>query len=472
MRLRRIILVMVLLSAHGSPGEEGRGVWQGKGDAGITLSGGNGESLRGTAGLALSRGFGEWELQAGASLLYGRDNGVSSGERIEGSFQVNHGQKSSFYAGLNGEFLHDQPAAIDWRAVVTPVVGWRALDGKRLELDLEAGPGLTWEDRESVTRGFSSIRFRERLGLQLTKGVRLFQTLTALFEAGDPANYTLNADAGLESQLGGSWALRLAGKAVFHGEPRRGEGEDLLITAGFGYNLQPADHSEGVLESGISKLKSQSGDWALTALLGGSVSRGNSEARSLSSGLRLKRSWDEGEFVAGIFGVYGEQGGTMSAESFSGDMHYQRITAKKAFGGMRLDCDHDALAGLDWRVALAPYFGWALLETGMSQITVEGGPSVVAERKGGQENAFIATYAALKAEHRLGERTRLSGELSWLGKAADFESHLLTSELRVEHALSERLSLQLVGRGTYDTDPAANSGRHDLQLVSALAVRF
>ena len=107
MRLRRIILVMVLLSAHGSPGEEGRGVWQGKGDAGITLSGGNGESLRGTAGLALSRGFGEWELQAGASLLYGRDNGVSSGERIEGSFQVNHGQKSSFYAGLNGEFLHD-----------------------------------------------------------------------------------------------------------------------------------------------------------------------------------------------------------------------------------------------------------------------------------------------------------------------------------------------------------------------------
>ena len=49
---------------------------------------------------------------------------------------------------------------------------------------------------------------------------------------------------------------------------------------------------------------------------------------------------------------------------------------------------------------------------------------------------------------------------------------LLTSELRVEHALSERLSLQLVGRGTYDTDPAANSGRHDLQLVSALAVRF
>ena len=97
---------------------------------------------------------------------------------------------------------------------------------------------------------------------------------------------------------------------------------------------------------------------------------------------------------------------------------------------------------------------------------------MVAERKGSQENAFIATYAALKAEHRLGERTRLSGELSWLGKAADFESHLLTSELRVEHALSERLSLQLVGRGTYDTDPAANSGRHDLQLVSALAVRF
>ena len=95
---------------------------------------------------------------------------------------------------------------------------------------------------------------------------------------------------------------------------------------------------------------------------------------------------------------------------------------------------------------------------------------MVAERKGGQENAFIATYAALKAEHRLGRGPGYRENSHGLKKGG-FEPPL-TSELRVEHALSERLSLQLVGRGTYDTDPVANSGRHDLQLVSALAVRF
>ena len=113
-----------------------------------------------------------------------------------------------------------------------------------------------------------------------------------------------------------------------------------------------------------------------------------------------------------------------------------------------------------------------MFETERSELTLEGGPSVVAEQKGGRESAFLATYAAVKAEHQLGQRTQLVGELSWLSKAADFKSHIFTSELRVEHALSERLSLQLVGRSTYDTDPADNSGRHDLQVVSALAVSF
>lgn len=472
MRAIRIILTGVLLSASVGLGEENHGAWEGKGNAGITLSRGNGESLRGTAGLELSRSLGEWEVQTTAALLYGRDNGVSSGERVESSFQLNRGQRSRLYTGFSGEFLHDQPARIDWRAVITPIIGWRALEKEHLELDLEAGPGLTWENRDSVTRGFGSVRLHERLDLQLTKRLHFFQSLTALFEAGDPRNYTVKADAGLESKLGGSWSLRLAGKAVFHGESRQTAGEDLLVTAGFGYNLHSAGQSEGVLASGIKKLKSKSGDWAVTALLGGSVSKGNSEARSISSGLRLKRNRDETEFVAGIFGVYGQQGGAMSAESLSGDLHYQRNLGKRRFGGMRLDCDYDALAGLDWRLAFAPYFGWLVFETETSQLTVEGGPSVVAEQKGRRESAFLATYAAVKAEHQLGERTQLVGELSWLSKAADFKSHIITSELRVEHALSERLSLQLVGRSSYDTDPAENSGRHDLQVVSALAVRF
>ena len=472
MRAIQIIGTGVLLSASVSFGENPRGGWEGKGNAGITLSRGNGESLRGTAELEGSRSLGDWQMEAAASLLYGRDNGVSSGERVDGSFQLNRGQKSRIYAGLSGEILHDQPARINWRAIVSPVIGWRAFDQENLELDLEVGPGLTWEDRASVTRGYSSVRLHEHLDIQLTKRLHFFQSLTAIFEAGDLENYSVKADAGLESKLGGSWLLRLAAKAVFHGDSDQTASEDLLLTAGFGYNLHPADQSEGVLASGVKKLKSRSGEWGATALLGGSISKGNSDARSISSGFRLRRDWNDNELVAGIFGVYGQQGGTMSAESLSGDLHYQQNLAKESFGGMRLDCDYDALAGLDWRLAFAPYFGWVVFETERGKLSLEGGPSVVAEQKSGRERAFLATYAAVKAKHKLGERTQLVGELSWLTKAADFKSQIFTSELRVEHALSERLSLQLLGRSTYDTDPANNSGRHDLQVVSALAVRF
>ena len=84
-----IIGMGVLLSAYVSLGEDHLAGWEGKGNAGITLSRGNGESLRGTAGLEVSRSLGEWQMKAAASLLYGRDNGVSSGERVETSFQLN-----------------------------------------------------------------------------------------------------------------------------------------------------------------------------------------------------------------------------------------------------------------------------------------------------------------------------------------------------------------------------------------------
>ena len=61
------------------------------------------------------------------------------------------------------------------------------------------------------------------------------------------------AEAGIESKLGGKWSLRVAGKAVYYGESQALEDEDLLLTAGFGYNHLAADYevlwSQGSRES-------------------------------------------------------------------------------------------------------------------------------------------------------------------------------------------------------------------------------
>ncbi|MEC9055265.1 MAG: DUF481 domain-containing protein, partial [Verrucomicrobiota bacterium] len=94
---------------------------------GLTLATGNAESFRATAGLEVSRDLGNWEARGKASFLYGQDDGASSSERLESSFQLNHRQGNRLYTGITGEFLHDPLAGIDWRVGVTPLLGWRAV---------------------------------------------------------------------------------------------------------------------------------------------------------------------------------------------------------------------------------------------------------------------------------------------------------------------------------------------------------
>ena len=446
--------------------------WQGSGNVGLTLATGNSDSLRATAGLDVTRAWGPWESRATASALYGEDDGVSSNERFEGSLQLNRRFGRRVYAGLTSEFLYDPLAGIDWRFAVTPLLGWRVIDEERLKLRLEAGPGYTWEDRNAGTRDYSSIRLHERMSFQVTEEARIFQSLTTLLEAEDPGNFILTAEVGVESKLAGRWSLRVAGKAVYYGEAQGSRDEDLLVTAGFGYNHLPVNHEEGSLESALEGLELGEGRWIITALLGGSYSRGNSEARSINTGLKLKREGEGDEFAAGLFGSYGERQGAISAETLVADAHYQGDLRNKWFVGLRGDFDHDAPAEVEWRIAVTPYAGWRLLETERSKLTVEGGPSFVTEQQGGNENMFSGAYAGVKGEHKLAARTRLFAELSWLGETADGKSYLLTSEVGIDHALSDKFSLQVIGRNTYDSTPASGRERHDFQIVSALGVTF
>ncbi len=472
MRALRILLSGGLLTSPLAAAKEDPDRWEGRGNVGLTLATGNSESLRATVGLDVTRAVGPWESRAAASVLFGEDDGVSSTERLEGSLQLNRAYGNRVYTGLTSEFLSDRLAGINGRVVVTPLLGWRAVDGERLKLRLEAGPGYTWEDRNAGNSAFSSVRLHERLSVQFGEGTRVFQSLTTLLAVEDPGNFILTAEAGLESRLVGRWSLRVAGKAVYYGESQGRESGDLLLTAGFGYNHLPANQEEGSLESTLEGLQSEEGKWGITALLGASFSRGNSEASSINTGLKLKRKEGGDEFAAGFFGSYAEARGASSAETLALDARYQRDLGNKWFAGLRGDFDHDELADLAWRIALTPYSGWILNEKKGSKLAVEGGPSVVMEQQGGIENTFLGIYAAVKGEHKLGSRTRLFAELSWQGETTDLKSYFITSEVGIEHALSKRFSLQVTGRSTYDSSPAAGRERHDFQLVSALGVTF
>ena len=338
MRAVCVCLPGILLTTLVVAQEKDPGRWQGSGNVGLTLASGNSDSLRATAGLELTRAWGSWDAGAAVSILFGEDDGVSSTERFDGSLQLNRACGTRVYTGLTSEFLSDRLAGINWRVAVTPLFGWRAVDGERLKLRLEAGPGYTWQDRNAGDSAFSSVRLHERLSLQLSEGTRIYQALTTLLAAEDPGNFILTAETGMESKLVGRWSLRIAGKAVYHGKSQGREDGDLLVTAGFGYNHFAVDQDAESLGTALKGLKPEGGRWVVTALLGGSFSRGNSEASSINSGLKLKRK-DEGvECVVGFFGSYAERKGVVSAETLAADALYQHIFILLFQGILLMEC--------------------------------------------------------------------------------------------------------------------------------------
>lgn len=449
--------------------EEG---WTGSANVGITLATGNSESLRSTAGLEVSGVFGDWEAQAKAEAVYGEDDGVRSHEQLEASLKLNRDLTSRLYLGVSGDSLYDPLAGIDYRVGLGPHVGIRLLDDERVLLKVEAGPGYTWEKRDGEESGFVSIRLHEEFSYQLTAGTRLFQSLTAVLEAAEPDNHLITARAGVESRLAGDWSMRLAGKAVRYGESSSKESDDLLVTIGLGYNFMPVKQDEKSLLDAHAKRKSTDGQWVVTALLGGSLAEGNSESSALHVGLEAKRKRSNDKCAVGLFGSYGETEGEVSNEAIDGHGFYQRRFGAGWFWGLRGDAQHDARSDLDWRFALTPYLGRELIENETTSMSIEAGPSLVVEQQGSGPDTYLGTYAALKAEHHIGEATRLFGELSLLAESAEWSNVLLSSEAGVEQRINDHLSLKVIGRSTYDSAPADDRERHDFQLVSALGVTF
>ena len=91
--------------------------------------------------------------------------------------------------------------------------------------------------------------------------------------------------------------------------------------------------------------------------------------------------------------------------------------------------------------------------TTRGKLSLEGGPSM-AEQQGGEENAFLAAYLAVKGECQRGPTDYSRMLLQAMRRNEELP---FTSEVRLSHALSERLSLQDY-RSSYDTTPQVGRG--------------
>ena len=77
-----------------------------------------------------------------------------------------------------------------------------------------------------------------------------------------------------------------------------------------------------------------------------------------------------------------------------------------------------------------------------------------------------------KFEHKFNDKTRVWQTLELLPQVTDFSNYIVTFEVGLETALTDKISLRLTIRDIYDSDPAPGRKENDFRFVTGVAVKF
>lgn len=446
--------------------------WTHEGDFGVSLSSGNSDTLRLTLGLDSSYEFELCEVTNEFDAIYGEDDGVKSNESISNAFTASRDFRGTpWYAAASNDFLYDPMAGIDYRDGTHALIGYHIIDTERFKLRVEAGPGVIFEKRDGDASSYPAYKAAQYFEWQINEGTRFFESIKVTGELGDFSNSIYTAEAGIESALYGPWSIRLAAKSIHYGETD-GKSDDQLIIIGLGYSFDP--DGKGVTNLGkIHKDKGfEKDNWVITGLLGGSYASGNTNSKSLATGILAKRKTDLEETSLGLSANFAQTEGETTAQTAGLDAHSQYSFNKPWFAGARLDVDHDELAELDYRIALTPYLGRYLYEKEDDFLSVEFGPSIVYENQSDETDTYFAPYVSFKAEKYFTEDTKLFSKISWRGEAKDPDNYIIVSKLGLDHAINHSVSLKAVLTDTYDNTPAENRESNDILFITGLEFKL
>lgn len=142
------------------------------------------------------------------------------------------------FASVDASALHDNVAAIDYRAAIGPGLGVYLQNTDRKVLTLEAGPSYVWEKVDGERDHFLALRAAVRKVCQATENAKLVSSLEYLAEAEDFDNYLLNAEVALVAALNDRLGLRLGLRNQYDNTPAAGkERNDLSVIAGLSFQL-------------------------------------------------------------------------------------------------------------------------------------------------------------------------------------------------------------------------------------------
>lgn len=206
--------------------------WESSASAGLTLTRGNSSTLLATLTFDSVKKWPNDEVMLGARGAYGEDSGEKNAESALGFAQWNH-LWDRFYAGLRFDILHDAVADLDYRAKLSPLVGYYFIKTPRTQLSGEIGPSFVYEKQGDDEKGYVALRLAERFEHKLNDRAKIWQSVEIVPQIDDFDNYVLTAEAGIDTAITKQVSLRAFVQDIYDNVPAEGRQKNdvKLVTA-------------------------------------------------------------------------------------------------------------------------------------------------------------------------------------------------------------------------------------------------
>lgn len=225
--------------------------------------------------------------------------------------------------------------------------------------------------------------------------------------------------------------------------------------------------------------------------LGASATQGNSESTVINLGathtctnglheVSLKADYNYGEAVSTKGG--GSQKNTDNAKAAA---KYRYLFADPMYAYVLGDALTDDVAGIDYRLTVGPGLGTLLLKDAVSELSMEGGFAYVKEKLTGETTAADGTVSEVSTEddrvalrvaqgykRDLSATANVFESIEWLPTIDDFGQYLLNGEIGVESMMNDRLSLRVVVKDSFNSEPAEGKEDNDLSLIAGVGYKL
>jgi putative salt-induced outer membrane protein YdiY len=229
----------------------------------------------------------------------------------------------------------------------------------------------------------------------------------------------------------------------------------------------------------IKSVSSKGPRWTGAVVVGGLLTRGNSNTESLNVSVEASRRGRDDRISANAGYIYSRQddpngpGKTTTADNWSAAGKYDYFFSEKFYGFAALRVEHDTLAELDVRVTPSVGVGYQWVETPDFNFATEAGLAWVYEdyATGGSDD-HVAARLAYHVDKKFNDKVSLRHNLEYLPSLEEISDYNLNADAGLRATLTKTMFAEFKFEWRYDATPAPDAANNDLRYLLGVGWSF